>query len=366
MSKRLMLLFISVFFGQLLQAGQADTLSLVIGTRVADGEKGLYSCEFNVKTGKLSEPSLKYNTFGTTIVAHEKANGVIYTCGSGLSNKEAGYVKAFKEGELISESSSYGNQPCYVSTDIERKFLFLANISNGIVSCLNLNEAGEITGLASKIAVTPLKKAFKPHAIVSSVDGRFLFVPDIGGGRIVKLSLDRQSGKLKFVESIVSKDFVGPRHFTFDQEGKTGYLVNQMGEAVTVFRYDAKDGKLTQIGHEQSLPDDKLTINNHIAEIKIHPSGKYVYVSNRGHNSVTLYNRDQKTGELSFVECVSSEGLAPWSFVLGPQGRYLFCSNSKSNNLAVFKIDPKDGRLAYTGEQVSVRSPVSVVCFENN
>ena len=118
-----------------------------------------------------------------------------------------------------------------------------------------------------------------------------------------------------------------------------------------------QDGQLIYLNNVQTLPDDQLHINNHIAEIKIHPSGKFVYVSNRGHNSLTLLTRNTDTGQLTFVKCFSSQGSMPWSFELSTVGDYLYCSNRKSNNVTCFKINRSTGELTYTGQKISVNEP---------
>ncbi len=174
--------------------------------------------------------------------------------------------------------------------------------------------------------------------------------------------MHQANGKLKYLDSIQSELFQGPRHMTFDPEGKRVYMVNQTGEAITVFVYDK--GVLKILGNVQTVPDDKLDINNHIAEIKLHPTGQYVYASNRGHDSLVLFQRDLATGRLKFDRCFSSGGQAPWSFAISAKGDFLYCSNNKSNNLLTYKIDPANGHLKPVSKPVSVPNPASVIVVD--
>ena len=169
--------------------------------------------------------------------------------------------------------------------------------------------------------------------------------------------VDATSG-LVFDGTITSENFAGPRHLCFDAEGKTLYVASQGAKAVTVFRYHPQDGTATEIDHEPTLPASMNEINNHIAEIEVHPSGKFVYVSNRGtFNSIAVQQRDPKTGELTFVEAVESGGVAPWSFTIHPNGKFLYAANRSDGTIVTFAIDPQTGRLKRVGEPVLVPMP---------
>lgn len=336
----------------------SNHLKLVVGTHIKDEEKGLYFCQFNENTGKFTNKKKYLNIYGSSVVSQVLIDDYVLTCGVGSSDNNLSSI--YTQTYTIKQFSSEGARPCYVSVSPNRKFLFTANIGGGSVSSFSFNKnTGEICFI-SKVEIPAKGKAFKPHAAVPSPDGRFLFVPDIAGSRINKISIS-SDGKLRYNTDIDSKKFKGPRHFCFDKEGKTAYLVNQTGEAVTIFRYHAENGDLEEIGHEQSLPDDMLDINNHISEIKIHPSGKFVYVANRGHDSLTLYERDTQSGLLKFKECTPSQGKAPWSFDITPNGKFILCSNNKTGNIAVFSVDVESGKLKFSGEVLSLDKAISSI-----
>ena len=336
----------------------ADDLKMVVGTHVKDGTKGVYFYNFNEKSGDFSKRLKVLDIYGSSVVSSKAVNKYIFTCGAGTERNQLTSVNL--QNYTIKQFSSEGDKPCYVSVSPNNKFVFTANIVGSSVTSFGLNKSTGELQFISKVVIPPKGKAFKPHAAVPSPDGRFLFVPDIAGTRINKISIS-SDGKLRHSKDINSKNFKGPRHFRFDLEGKTAYLVNQTGEAVTIFRYHAENGELEEIGHEQSLPDDQLNINNHISEIKIHPSGKFVYVANRGHDSLTLYHRNKENGLLKFVECTASEGNAPWSFDITPNGKFILCSNNKTGNIAVFTVDQQTGKLKFTGEELKINRPISSI-----
>ena len=333
--------------------------NIFVGTHSKDVEKGLYKHKVSVG-GEVHEKEKLSAQFGTTVLVQKQDSSIVYTCGIG-DKKQEGLIHCFdtKTAALIDSMSAGDLRPCYLALSKQEGFLFVSNIKDGSVCSIGLNRDGSFKALISKVKIEANGKRFAPHACVVSPEGQYLFVPDIAGNRVCRLKINPQSGELKYLDSIYSENFTGPRHMTFDKEGKRAYLVNQMGEAVTVFNY-AK-GLLEEVSNVQSLPTDKLDINNHIAEITIHPSGRFVYASNRGHNSLALFNRDLKTGMLSFARCFSSQGEMPWSFAICAKGDYLYCSNNKSHNLVVFTIDQKNGHLRYTGKELSVPNPASVI-----
>ena len=328
---------------------------LLIGTHAKAGDQGFYGAWDKLKSLKISK---LLDRTGTSIVLQRGSSSVIYTCGVG-DQGEDGLIHCFdlKSGELLKTISSGDSRPCYLSLSKCQKFLFVANIRNGSVCSFKLCDKGVPLVLISTVKVKPITKRFAPHACVVSPEGKFLFVPDISGNRLCRLKID--NGVLSYMDSLYSEYFTGPRHITFDPIGKSAYLVNQMGEAVSILSY--KSGKLSFVKNVQSLPSDQLNINNHIAEIKIHPSGKFVYASNRGHDSLVLYQRDLETGMLTYDQCFSSGGEAPWSFAISSDGAQLFCSNNMSNNLVRYKIEQETGAIYAKEEVLKVANPCCVV-----
>jgi len=354
---RLVYLILSVSLAWTLSAQQ-----IYVGTHSKNESKGLYSSQLN-QDGTLKETKGLLLELGTTVVIQKKGSSLIYSCGVG-EKKQHGLIQCFdtQTGKLIDTVSSSDSRPCYLALSKDQSTIYVSNIKDGSVCAISLKKDGSFAELISKVIIEPAGKRFAPHACVVSPEGEYLFVPDIAGNRLCRLKIDQVSGKLKYLDSIQSELFQGPRHMTFDPEGKRAYMVNQMGEAITVFTYGK--GILKILGNVRTVPDDQLDINNHIAEIKLHPSGKYVYASNRGHNSLVLFQRDLATGLLNFDRCFSSGGEAPWSFAISAKGDFLYCSNNKSNNLVTYKIDPANGHLKPIGKPVSVPNPASVIVVD--
>ena len=333
-------------------------MKLVIGTHVKNDVKGVYFYNFDCEKGTFGKNLKELDIYGSSIIGGKAINGFVYTCGAGTEENQLSSI-SLQDFKVYQVSSKWA-KPCNVSICPDEKYLYTANIGGGTISSFSFDKLTGKISFISSLSIPAKGKSFKPHAVVPSPDGRFLFVPDIAGTRINKISISDE-GKLRYDKDINSKKIKGPRHFCFDSKGKTAYLVNQTGEAVTIFRYYKKTGGLEEIGHEQSLPDDQLDINNHISEIKIHPSGKFIYVANRGHDSLTLYHRDQQTGLLSFKNCTPSQGNSPWSFDITPNGKLLLCSNNKTGNIAVFTIDQESGKLQFNGESLKLERPISSI-----
>ena len=334
-------------------------LKLLIGTHEVEGAEGAYSANFNPETGQLSSVELFTPRPGVVIVrAGEKGN--YYTAGG---KTELGTIKSFKNGKLTGEIKGFPKGPCYISLDKTTRFVFTANIGGDSVSSFALKEDGSLDKLVQSLEVKPIGKAFRAHSVIISPDNKYLFVADIAGKRIVRIKFNQENGRMKYDGDVTSKNFIGPRHFIFGPLGKYGYLMNQMGGAVTVFEYHTENGALKEIQHISALAKD-FKGKNHSAEILIHPSGKFLYCSNRGPNTLTLFKRDMNKGTLEFVETVASGGESPWSFAVSPNGKHLACSNRNSNNVVVFDVNLETGKLKQTDVKIEVTAPSSVNFLE--
>ena len=338
----------------------SEEITLLLGTHDEAGSEGLYIIKFDSKNLKLSKPELVEKAPGTTVV-RTTGNGRFYSAGG---NENGGVLKSFEHLIKSSEIDSFPKQPCYISLDKSGRFLFTANIRGDSISCFRLDSNGALKTKVQDLVIKPIGKAFRPHSVIPSPDNKFLFVADIAGRRICRIAFNSTSGQMNYEGDITSNNFVGPRHIIFDEGGKYFYLMNQMGGAVTVFEY-SPTGNLKEVQHVSSLPADFIG-KNHSADLRIHPTGKFLYCSNRGPDSLTLFKRDLLTGKLAFVETVSSGGNAPWSFVICRQGKFLFCTNKMSNNVVVFEIDKVDGRLTRTAVEMKVQAPVSIEILSGN
>jgi 6-phosphogluconolactonase len=199
------------------------------------------------------------------------------------------------------------------------------------------------------------------HAVVLDRANRFLFVADLGLDQIMIYRFDSRSGKLtaNSVASAKLKPGAGPRHFTFHPSGKWGYVINELDSTVTAFTFDSAQGALRETQTVSTLPAG-FSGENSCAEIEVAPSGKFVYGSNRGHDSIVVYSIDPPTGRLNLVQHISTQGKAPRNFAIDPGGDFLLAANQNSDNVVTFRIDRESGKLSPTGHVAEIPTPVCV------
>ena len=292
----------------------------------------------------------------------------------GNSGKSEGYVYAFgidrATGKLtfLNRQTSGGGGACHLVVDKTGKFLLVANYGTGSAASFPLKSDGSLGNLISKIQFEgsgPNQRRQKgphAHAVVLSPDNRFLFVPDLGADRVRILRFDSSNGSLtpNTPADVAVKPGAGPRHFTFSPNGHFAYLICEMGSLVVAFRYDSSAGSLTEIQTASTLPDG-FTGENNSAEIEVDPSGRFLYASNRGHDSIAVFSIDDKTGKLERTQIESTQGRTPRNFAIDPTGRHLLAADQDSNRIVVFDRDSHTGKLTATGKTVDVPSPVCLL-----
>jgi 6-phosphogluconolactonase len=293
---------------------------------------------------------------------------------SELDGKEDGAVASFsmdrKTGKLtpINHVGSAGQAPCYLSIDSSGRMVIVANYVTGGVSSYPIHKDGSIGEIASLMKAEgsgPNKSRQEgPHAheAVITPDNKRVYVPDLGLDRIRIYQIDPATAKLTPNDPPYAQAGAGhgPRHLVFDKAAKYAYLVNEIKPFVSVFERDASNGALKHIQDVPTIPED-FKEDNTGAEIRMHPSGKFVYASNRGHDSIQVFAVDSSTGKLSQVQVVPTGGKEPRGFALDPTGQFLIAGNQKSNSISVFKVDAGSGHLTATGEKFDVPTPVDVL-----
>ncbi|MEX0641177.1 MAG: lactonase family protein, partial [Pirellulales bacterium] len=205
----------------------------------------------------------------------------------------------------------------------------------------------------------------EPHAHSINLDpaNRYAVAADLGLDKVLIYRFDPARGSLVSNDPGFAplKPGAGPRHFAFHPSGKFAYVINEMHVTVTAFAYDAERGALKELQTVSTLPDDTdLKPSFSTAEVQVHPSGKFLYGSNRGHDSIAVFSIDTATGTLSKVQVESTKGKTPRNFAIDPTGAFLLAENQGSDTIAVFKIDPDTGKLAAIGQMIDVPSPVCV------
>ena len=350
-------------------APKSGQFLVYIGTYTGPQSKGIYAYRFDSSTGKLTSLGVAAETPSPSFLAVDPTGKFLYAA----NEVNRGLITAFSldstSGKLteLNSVSSQGSGPCYVTTDKTGQVALVANYNSGSFAALPLSADGRLGEATSKIqdsgegAVKSRQAAPHAHSLNASPDNRYAIGADLGLDKLYIFKLDPASGKLTpntpaFTDLPPGS---GPRHFAFDPKGKFAYAINELKSTITAFSYDPKAGALTQLQTITTLPKD-FTGENSTAHIAVHPNGKFVYGSNRGHDSIAVFAVDPQKGTLTPVEQVSTKGSTPRNFGIDPTGAYLIAANQKTNNIVVFRIDQKTGRLTATGETAEVGSPVCV------
>jgi len=346
------------------------------GTYTTGKSKGIYVSRFDSLTGKLTEPELVAEIENPTFLAVAPGEHFLYAVSEvdKIGDKSTGAVKGYAvdaaTGKLtpLNQQDSGGSGPCHISVDATGKTLLVANYGGGSVAALpiradgSLGEATAIMQHFGSSVNTNRQTAPHAHSIYPSPDNRFVLNCDLGLDKVFAYRLDADAGKLEPADRMFATvaPGSGPRHLVFSGDGKFVYVINEMGGTITVFSYDAASAAMTEVQTISSLPKDFTTLNTS-AEIVLHPSGKFLYASNRGHDSIALFSVDQQTGKLTFVEHQSVLGKRPRHFTVDPSGHWLIAENQDSDSVVTFAIDTDTGKLKPTGQILSLGSPVCAV-----
>ena len=346
------------------------------GTFARKSGEGIYVSRLNPATGNLSAPQLAVEIASPGFLALHPSRPFLYAVGELVSaEKNDGAVNAFAmdraTGQLtfLNQQSSGGQGPCHLVVDKSGRWVLVANYAGGSVSVLPIQDGGQLGKLTEFIqhigsSVNPQRqKEAHAHSINVDSSNRFAIVADLGMDKVMIYKFDPAAGKLlAHNPSCASvKQGAGPRHFAFHPNGRSAYVINEIDCSVTAFDYDKTRGELKETQTISLLPGgEKVKAGFSSAEIQVHPSGKFLYGSTRGHDSITVFAIDKKTGALTYVQNESTQGKVPRNFGIDPTGQFLLAANQDSDGVVVFRIDAKSGQLTPTGQKIEVPSPVCV------
>ncbi len=329
--------------------------------------KGIYAYRFDAKTGKFTSIGLAAETSSPSFLAVHPNRKFLYAANENNQGTVSAFAIDAATGMLkpLNSVSSKGSGPCHLSLDQTGKWLFAANYNNGSVASFPVNADGSLGEAISAIqhqgsSVNRSRQA-GPHAheAVVSPDNKLLFAPDLGMDKVMIYQIGANGALTPNAPpSIGVAPGSGPRHMAFGPKGKFIYVMTEMTDSVVAFSYDGKGGA-KEIQTISAVPAD-FTGQKSGAEIAVHPNGKFLYASNRNHNSVTAFTIGAK-GALAVAGNVLVPGKTPRHFAIDPTGAYLIVSNQDSDNIVVFRIDPKTGGLTPTGDALEIASPVCVV-----
>lgn len=365
------LLGVALVCGNCLASGAVETSHwwVYIGTYTGGGSEGIYLLRMDAATGALESLGLAAIVQNPSFLALHPKRPLLYAVGE---QAEGGAVSAFDiadDGRLdfLNKSSSVGKGPCHVAVDRDGCHALVANYGGGSVAALPIDASGKLGPASSFIqhagsSVNPHRQE-GPHAHSVTLDaaGRFVFAADLGMDKIMVYRLSEPDGVLEPNEPPFAAltPGSGPRHFAFHPNGRFAYVINELSNTVAVFEYDADAGKLTHVETVNTLPED-FKGDNTTAEVRVHPSGRFVYGSNRGHDSIAVFQVNGETGGLTPAGHTSTGGKTPRNFGIDPSGRYLLAANQDTGNVVAFAIDRETGALTATGQEISVARPVCV------
>ncbi|MFW6290769.1 MAG: lactonase family protein [Spirochaetota bacterium] len=335
---------------------------------------GGYSADLNVAwldpadgsieiVGKVTTPE------NASFVRYVPELSVLYaTVESGYRTGEAGKIAAYRvdpSGRLtaIGSTESCGPGPCHLAVDPERRLLTAANYGGENWVAIRINDDGTFAGEAACVrhtgsSVNPARQAEPhPHATTFSPDGDYIFVCDLGTDEVVRYAVaDVAGGSPKGEPAAKTKPGSGPRHFEFSDDGRFAYLVTEMGNTVVVYACDAADGSLEELQEISTLPDT-FDGESTAAEVQIHPNGRFLYASNRGHDTIAVFARDPASGLLEAAGHFDTTGSGPRHFQVDPSGQWCLVSNQASDHVVSFRVDEPTGMGTWTGKSVQVPAP---------
>lgn len=346
---------------------------LFVGTYTDKGSKGIYAYNFDAASAKLTSLGVAAETTNPSFLAIDPTSRFLYAVNETPTYKGAssGSVSAFaidkQTGKLslLNQVPSRGADPCYISFDKTGKYALVANYTGGSVAVFPIGRDGQIGEASAFVqhAGSSVNKERQegPHAhwIETTPDNRFAVAVDLGLDQALVYRFDPKTGSISANQlSSASLDpGEGPRHLAFDRDGKFAYVVNELKSSITAFAYERSGGVLRKLNTVSTLPKG-FTGSNDGAEIKVHPNGKFLFASNRGHDSIAVFSIDNRTGALTPVGDFSTQGKTPRNFEIDPTGTFLLVANEDGNNIVVYRIDPKSGRLTATGQTLEVPAPV--------
>ena len=363
-----------------LYAGSESTVPVFIGTETTWGSppgQGIYMCTLDLDTKKISQPELKVESINPSYII---LNGNVLYAVNEIDNFQwsgTGSVSSFKINKdrtltPIDQKSSGLANPVYLSVSSDRKYLFLANYGNAQsgtsgVSVMPLNSDGMLEDVAQVISYTghsidPDRQA-EPHThcinVLSLKDGRqFVMSVDLGTDKIYTYKLGREGNLTDITQTSVDPGS-GPRHIAFGPSGQFVYLTDELKSNVNVLSFNPDNAKLTLVQTEKTYQGNLKADRNYPSEVLMHPNGKFLYVSNRGQDTIVLFSIEPDEGKLTYLSETSAEGSYPRDFTIDKTGSFMLVANQNSANAVLFTIDKKTGELTMQNS-VEIPTPVTV------
>lgn len=365
------------FIGSFLTAG-AQNFYLAIGTYTSTGSKGIYIYNFNAQTGKASWISNTDSCTNPSYVTFSHDGNFIYSVNE-TNGANPGRVSAYSfnksKGTLgfLNTVPSGGDDPCYLATNTNDKWLAVANYTSGSLSLFPVNKNGSLKNYnqfiqdsGSSVNKERQERAHV-HESVFSPDHLYLMTPDLGEDKVMIYHFDDMAKKPLTPARppyIKTPPGSGPRHITFSPNGKFAYLIHELSGTLTAYSYN--NGKLQQIQELPAHPAGYMGVIGS-AEVQVSADGKFIYTSNRGdENTITIFSLDPANGKMKLVGYQTVFGKGPRNFIIDPTGNYLLVANQDSDNIVIFRRNKETGLLKETDTQIKLPKPVCLQMLKRN
>jgi len=342
-----------------------------VGTYTKGAGGGIHVFHVEPATGAWT-PSTVVTASNPAFLALHPSRRWLYAANEGPAQ---GAVSAFvidqRTGELslLNQEPVPDGPPCHISVDATGRWVFVANYSSGSLCVYRTERDGRLGAMSDHVqhrgrGRNP-KRQEGPHAHSISLDAgsRFALVCDLGLDKLLIYRVDLEKGKLIAHGEVRTRSGAGPRHFAFEPNGRYGYVINELDNTVTAFAYDSDAGAMAEIQTIPTLPEG-CSEESYAGAIHAHPAGKFIYGSNRGHDSIAIFRLDSASGRLSARGHQPTRGMWPRSFGIDGSGRFLFSANQKSDTIVPFHVDADTGLLRPSGSSVCVPTPACVLMAE--
>lgn len=346
-----------------------------VGAYTGKDNPGITRLAFNGTTGELKTEGNAAETTNPSFVTVSADGKYLYTANEidNFGGKKSGAVSAYRIDrgtgalQFLNSAGSGGSGPCYVSVNKQNTLAVTANYGSGSAGAVAIRPDGSLGTVTDSAQHTgqgkdPKRQAAPhTHSSMFAPGGKFVLSADLGVDKVYVYKTGDE-GKLEPHTPAIfeCEPGSGPRHIAFHPTASTLYISNELNNTITACHWDKETGVISSPKSLSTLPSD-FHGTSYVAEVAVHPSGKFVYVSNRGHNSIAEFLADEKSGDLKLVGHTSTDGDFPRGFTISPDGRWIIAANQKSDSLVVFKIDQESGKLTRTGNEVRVSKPVSIV-----
>ncbi|MGY5850796.1 lactonase family protein [Salegentibacter sp. F14] len=325
---------------------------------------GIYLMHQDAETGDLSEPVCVAEVVNPSFVKTSSDGKNLYAVSElGPGDAPSGYIHSFriKEDHYLEELgrvSTAGFAPCHIETDQSGEFVFVSNYVGGVVMVYKRDQKGNLI-IQQKIVLDNPEESH-PHSVSISSDNKYAYINDLGNNKLWIFNFDVKTGKLvpNKMPYVNLPEGAGPRHFSFSKDEDFAYTINELNSTLSAFQRDSLGG-LSLLETYSSLPEN-FDEKNFTADIHLHPTGNFLYASNRGHNSIVAYRVNRENGEIQLIDHYATQGEFPRNFAISPDGNFLYAANQNSGNIAIFRINRMDGRLTSHLDPVEVKTPVCI------